>query len=69
MTISIEEWNELSNQEQEKRCKEFVQFVETGVPAGLSDLAHYAETFRTPVPSFTLEKGIDFGNYNMGTAK
>jgi hypothetical protein len=48
--MDLEEFEKLPPDEQEGRCKEFVEFVNSGVPCGLSDLAHYAEKFGTPIP-------------------
>lgn len=52
------------DKEHAERLKEFVEFIETGVPAGLSDLKHYAEIFKTPIPAINKNGKVFWSNWD-----
>ncbi len=63
--ITVEEWNNLSNEEQNKRCKDFRLTLETGYPAGTGDLKHLALICGTPIPSRDNDGNIDFNGFDI----
>lgn len=63
--IMVKEWNNLSNEEQNERCKTFGLTLRAGYPAGLSDLRHLALECGTPIPSIDEHYNIDFDGFDI----
>lgn len=63
--ITVEEWNNLSNKEQNERCKEFCLALEAGWPAGFSDLGRLALVCGTPIPTIDENFHIDFNGFDI----